>query len=375
MSIVLNPLSLTRKLLAFNTINPPGQERDCARYLGEVLEAGGFQTSYYEHAEGRGTLVARLEGRGHKAPICFTGHIDTVPLGAVEWSKDPFNGEQDGNKVFGRGTSDMKSGVAAMVLASLELAKQPQRGAGIILVLTAGEETGFEGAAYLAEVNALGKAGAIVVGEPTANYPLVGHKGMMWLEVSTKGITAHGSMPEEGDNAIYKAARAVTKLENFRFEEAPHPILGKPTLNLGTIKGGLNANSVPDRTMMQIDVRTIPGQDHGVLQEKIHSLLGEEVEINRVHNALCLATDPNDEWVQEVFSIMTPFLKGKPELRSATYSTDAAILTPAYENPPTIILGPGEPTMAHKTDEYCDITKLQESIDIYLEIARQWCHL
>ena len=140
MSIVLNPLSLTRKLLAFNTINPPGQERDCARYLGEVLEAGGFQTSYYEHAEGRGTLVARLEGRSHKAPICFTGHIDTVPLGAVEWSKDPFNGEQDGNKIFGRGTSDMKSGVAAMVLASLELAKQPQRGAGIILVLTAGEE-------------------------------------------------------------------------------------------------------------------------------------------------------------------------------------------------------------------------------------------
>ena len=373
MSEEMNPLSLTRKLLAFNTINPPGQERDCARFLGNVLEAGGFQTSYYEHAEGRGTLVARLDGLGHKPPICFTGHIDTVPLGAIEWSKDPFNGEQDGNKVYGRGTSDMKSGVAAMVLAGLELARQPRRESGIVLILTAGEETGFEGAAYLAEVDALGNAGAIVVGEPTANYPLVGHKGMMWLEVSTKGVTAHGSMPEEGDNAIYKAARAIAKLEAFQFEVAPHPILGKPTLNLGTIQGGLNANSVPDRTMMQLDIRTIPGQDHGILQKNIQSLLGEEVEINRVHNALSIATDPNEEWVQEVFNIMTPFLKGRPEVRSATYSTDAAILTPAYGNPPTIILGPGEPAMAHKTDEYCNITRLEESVEIYLEIARQWC--
>ena len=371
-----NPLALTRELLVYDTINPPGQERECAQYLGKLLEEGGFQTEYYEYAEARTSLIARLEGRSDKAPICFTGHIDTVPLGAMAWSKDPFNGEQDGDKVYGRGSTDMKGGVATMVLAALELARMPRGDAGIVLVLTAGEEIGCAGAAYLAqESNALGSAGAVVVGEPTANYPLIGHKGVIWLEVRTKGVTAHGSMPEKGVNAIYKAAKVIHQLEQFQFHETFHPFLGKPTLNVGTIAGGLNVNSVPDQTTICLDIRTIPGQESQQIVEQLQSQLGEEVEISRLFDLVSIASDPEEEWIQEIYDLTTPYLPEKPQPRGATYATDACFLTPAYNDPPTVILGPGEPDLAHKTDEFCHITKLEESMDIYLDIAKRWCHL
>lgn len=370
-----SPVSLTRDLLQFDTINPPGQEKECAKFLGKLLEAGGFQVQYHEYEEGRTSLVAKIEGSSDKAPICFTGHIDTVPLGAVDWSKDPFNGETEGDRLFGRGTTDMKGGVAAMVGAALALAKRPHRKAGIVLVLTAAEETGCLGAAHLAQAgNILGKAGAIVVGEPTSNYPLIGHKGILWLEACTHGVTAHGSMPEKGDNAIYKAARAISKLETYQFDAKAHPILGNPTLNVGTISGGLNINSVPDLTKILIDIRTIPGQDNGAIHQHLQKHLGDEVEITRVMDAISIASDPEDEWMQKVFEIVAPHVKENLEPRAATYSTDATFLTPAYGNPPTVILGPGEPALAHKTDEFCHISKLEESQEIYLKIAEQWCH-
>ncbi len=372
----LNPLSLTRKLLAFNTINPPGQERDCAEYLGKLLEAAGFQTDYYEFDEKRTTLLARLKGDGSKAPICFSGHTDTVPLGAAAWSKDPFKGEIDGDKIYGRGSSDMKSGLAAMVLAARRLAKASKGKAGMILALTAGEETGCEGAHHLAKLgNAPREVGAIVVGEPTSNYPWIGHKGAVRLEIRTRGVTAHGSMPEQGDNAIYKAAQVIIKLQNYDFNVPPHPWLGAPTLNVGTISGGLNVNSVPDQTTMGIDIRIIPGQDYEELLDSLQAALGEEAEIECLEKAGSVTTDPQHQWVQEVFDIMDTFLKELPVAGGAAYFTDASVLTPAGGNPPTIILGPGEPAMAHKTDEFCYISKIEEATEAYVEIAKKWCRL
>jgi len=138
----LDPLTLTRELLSFNTINPPGRERKCAEYLGRLLEDGGFETNFYEFEKERTSLIARMEGNRNKAPLCFSGHIDTIPLGNEKWNKDPFKGEVDGNRVYGRGSSDMKSGVAAMVVAALRLSWMSKGSAGIILVFSAGEETG-----------------------------------------------------------------------------------------------------------------------------------------------------------------------------------------------------------------------------------------
>lgn len=369
-----NCLSLTRKLISFNTVNPPGQERDCAEYLASLLEDGGFKVTLYEFSERRTSLIAQIGSYGDKAPICFAGHMDTVPLGGKRWEKDPFSGEVDGDKVFGRGSSDMKGGLAAMVVAALRLANIANRKAGITLVCTASEETGCQGAHHLARLgNALGEAGALLIGEPTSNYPLVGHKGALWLEVRTSGVTAHGSMPEQGENAIYKAAQVVTQLQAYKFDISPHPLLGAPTLNVGTISGGMNINSVPDRAVIGVDIRTIPDQTNRDIYENLQSYLGQEVKIERIVDAGSIITEPGHEWVQEVFDIMEPFCRKRPVARGVTYFTDASVLTPAFGNPPTLILGPGEPAMAHKLDEFCYISKIEEAVEAYVKIGSKWC--
>jgi succinyl-diaminopimelate desuccinylase len=162
---------LTRDLLFFNTVNPPGIERACAKHLGAMLEDAGFRVEYHEFADMRASVIATIGGQKDKPPICFTGHIDVVPLGAAKWQRDPFAGETDGDRLFGRGSTDMKSGIAAFMIAALKLAPHLGNTAGITIVLTAGEEVGCEGAKFLAQQKLLDRAGAIVIAEPTANYP------------------------------------------------------------------------------------------------------------------------------------------------------------------------------------------------------------
>jgi succinyl-diaminopimelate desuccinylase len=243
-------------------------------------------------------------------------------------------------------------------------------------VITGGEETGCEGAFHLArKPGALGRAGAILVAEPTANYPLVGHKGAFWVEARAQGVTAHGSMPERGDNAVYKAARAALALERFDVATPSHPLLGAPTLNVGTFHGGLNINSVPDLARVGIDIRTIPGQDHAALLERLRAHVGRDVELETILDVGGVHTEPTDAWVADVFDVMTPVLGEAPQARGVSYFTDAAALRPAYGDPPTVILGPGEPQMAHQTDEYCRAERIREAVGAYEDVIRRWCRV
>lgn len=370
----VDALRLTQALLRFNTINPPGAEEPCARHIGGILEQAGFRVTYHPMGAGRANLVATIGGQDAVAPIVFTGHIDIVPLGAAPWSHDPFAGETDGGRLYGRGSSDMKSGVAAFVAAAVELAPHLARSPGVSIVITAGEETGCEGAFQLVSTpGALGRAGAVVVAEPTGNFPYVGHKGAFWLKARTRGVTAHGSMPEKGVNAVYKAARAVTCLEHFHFPNEPHPMMGQGTLNVGTFAGGLNINSVPDQAEIGIDMRTVPTQRHSTIRDQLQAALGAGVELDTLLDVESVYTEPQNEWVQNVFDVMQPYLGTRPEPKTATYFTDAAALKPAYGHPPTVILGPGEPQMAHQTDEYCIANRVTESTSAFVEIMRRWC--
>jgi len=372
----LSPLKLAQELIRFKTVNPPGNERPCVVYLGKILESAGFNTNIFPFGDGRAQLIARIGGSGDKPPLCFTGHLDPVPLGAQQWSVDPFAADVKSGKLYGRGSSDMKSGVAAFVAAAVELASKWANKLGLVLVITAGEETGCTGAIDLARRHdELGKAGAIVVAEPTNNRPLVGHKGALWLTAKTQGVTAHGSMPEKGVNAIYKAAHAVTALEQFDFNVARHEVMGAPTLNVGTLQAGLNINSVPDCAVIGIDIRTVPAQTHASILEQLASYLGADVTLDVMVDVESVWTEPDDPWMCNAFEIVCG-ITGKPaEVATAPYFTDASVLTRALGSPPTVILGPGELALAHQTDEYCMVERIDEAAEIYAGLMRKWCRL
>ena len=366
-------VELTRRLLQFNTINPPGVERASARFLGELLADYGFRVDYSEFAPERTSVIARLGGVSGKLPLGFTGHLDTVPLGAAAWTRNAFGASLEGGKLYGRGSSDMKSGIAAFVVAALRLAPKLEKGPGVTLVLTADEETGCQGSLHLIEQpELLGRVGALIIGEPTGNYPLLGHKGALWLELVARGVTAHGSMPERGDNAIYKAVAAIEQLRRFDFETPAHTLMGAPTLNVGTVRGGLNINSVPDEAVIGVDIRTVPGQDHSALVSRLERALEGTAAVRAIVDVAGIYSEPSHPWIQEVFAASAGHLGSTPVPRAATYFTDGAVLERAYCATPMVILGPGQPELAHQTDEYCVLERVEQAAALYGELLERW---
>ncbi|MFJ6661853.1 M20 family metallopeptidase [Streptomyces sp. NPDC091377] len=365
---------LTRRLVAVPTVD--ADESAAQAVVAPLLERAGFTVRSHEHAPGRATLIAEWRTDLEAPPLCLSGHLDTVPLGAAPWQHDPYAGEPDGDRLHGRGTSDMKGGVAAMVLAAVRATAHRPRRAGLRLVLTAAEETGALGAHHVAPLLRGGCSGPLLIAEPTANQVVHGHKGALWLQARTTGITAHGSMPHLGDNAAYKLAHAVVRLADFAFPDTAHPVMGRPTLNVGTLSAGLNPNSVPDLATATVDVRTVAGQDHTEVLALLADRAGPEVDWEPLVDLPPVWTDPADEWARALGEIVTAVAPGIPyEPRTATFFTDAAVLAPALGAPPALICGPGEPSQAHATDEWCSIRRLEESLAIYERVVASWCGL
>ncbi len=372
---MIDPVELTRALIRFETVNPPGNETPCAQYIGGILERAGFSCAYHplDGDETRASLVAKIGGSADRKPLCFTGHTDVVPLGAAPWSVPPFGADIADGRIYGRGSTDMKGGVAAIISAVAELAPHLQGTPGVVLVITAAEERGCQGANFLVEQGGLiGEAGAIVVAEPTANRPLNGHKGVLWIEGRSAGVTAHGSMPEQGDNAVYKAARAVSKIEGLKLAEG-RDLPGEPTINVGWFHGGMNINSIPDEAKIGVDVRMVPGLSDSEVMATLAALGGEDMRFTQMGYSPPVYTDPGDPWYGEVCEIAAAITGERHAPAIATYFTDAEALTRGYGHPPAIVLGPGEPDMAHQTDEYCHISRIEEARSIFAEIARRWC--
>jgi len=170
-----------------------------------------------------------------------------------------------------------------------------------------------------------------------------------------------------------KMAHAIADLERYRFPVESHAVMGKPTLNVGTIKGGLNTNSVPDRATITVDTRTVPGIDHAHLCDSLQALLAPRgARVRQIVDTPLLYTDPADEWVQEVFELCTPPAGGRPVAKTITFSTDGADLKRGFGGPPAVILGPGEPQLAHQTDEWCSMERLARSVDLFAALMRRW---
>jgi succinyl-diaminopimelate desuccinylase len=366
-------IPLTRKLLSFNNINPPGNEEGIARFVAGILSENGFTVRLPEFANGRLHLIAERGLSVSRYPLVLSGHFDTVPLGNNQWSVDPFAGVTSDNKIWGRGSSDMKGGVAAMILAAIEAFKVKSPEGGVRLIFTAAEELGCIGVQQLMKIiGEPGHASAVIVGEPTANIPATGHKGAIYLNAVTTGKTAHSSMPHLGDNAIYKAAASILKAKDFRFETEEDSLLGFPTINVGKMSGGLNINSVPDHAEFTIDIRSTSKTDHGKTVKRLAQELGDETKLEVLVDMNPVFTPEEDPFVQLVYEICG-IKKGSDEFpKSLPYLTDGSVLQKIYGGIPTIILGPGEPEMAHKTDEFCYIDKLEESKRIYKDVILKW---
>jgi succinyl-diaminopimelate desuccinylase len=369
----MDVISLTRELLSFNNINPPGNEEEIALFTGRLLSDNGFQTEYHTFADGRLHLIAERGLSEFRPPIVLSGHFDTVPLGNKKWNYDPFNGQISNEKIWGRGSSDMKGGLAAMIVASIIAFRKSAPAGGVRLIFSAAEELGCIGIQQLAgTLKEPGNASAVIVGEPTSNHPYIGHKGALYLNAVTKGVTAHSSMPHLGDNAIYKAAQSILKAKDFNFRAERDPLLGFPTINIGRMSGGMNINSVPDHAEFSIDIRSTSKVEHSEILSRLAAELGPETSLETLVNMESVFTDEKDSFVQLVYDICGVDRNNSTVSKTLPYLTDGSVLQRLYKGAPTIILGPGQPEMAHQTDEFCYISKLEESVKIYSEIITKW---
>jgi succinyl-diaminopimelate desuccinylase len=368
----MNPIDLTQELIGYNTINPPGNEEGLARYIGNILEEHGFTVDYPKFDKGRLNVIASKGLSKDALPIVLTGHLDVVPLGANKWKFDPFVAIKKNGKLYGRGSSDMKSGVAAMIVAAIKSSSEESPKGGLKLIFTANEELGCIGAQQLQQNNyEIGKANAIIVGEPTSNIPYLGHKGGLYLKAVTYGTTAHSSTPELGDNAIYKAARAITKIEKLKFDAEKDTLLGLPTINVGKINGGLNLNSVPDQAEFMIDIRSTTKFNNSKAFNFLRENLDREVDLAKIVDLEAISTTENSNFLKMVLEVCSYDYEDKGAKKTASFLTDASVLTPWMGGPPTIILGPGEAKMAHQTDEYCYLDNITKSAELYSQIIKR----
>ncbi|WP_342709857.1 M20 family metallopeptidase [Bradyrhizobium sp. B124] len=372
--MALCSVALARKLIQFRSQNPPGEEKACIEFLVDMLSRAGLEVETHDFVPGRPSIVARSRGDAGLAPLVFTGHVDVVPLGDKPWTVPPFEAEIREGKLFGRGASDMKGGVAAFVAATLAETegKLPLK-RGITLVITAGEETGCEGAFHLAKSGVLGSAELLIVAEPTSNLPIIAHKGSLRVRITAKGKTAHSSMPELGENAIYKIAEWIRRIETHKLPIEPHPLLGRVTNSVTTAFGGENINSVPDAAGFTVDFRTIPAYEHATLVADIVRLCGDEATIEVITDFKGFATDPDDPSIQPLMQILESRLQTVPQPAGAPYFTDASALVPGFNNVATVVIGPGEAAQCHQTDEFCYVQKIEDAFEIYSSLIRRLC--
>ncbi len=368
----IDPIALTRRLIQFNTINPPGNEEDYIEYIANLLSKRGFETVIHPYGQRRSNLIASKGTKSDFAGICFSGHVDTVPLGEQRWDHDPFKGEIVGDRLYGRGSSDMKAGIAAVVAACCEAAEYDwsNRG-GLTIVLTCGEETGCEGAAALAAAQLCKPQTLLVIAEPTANMPVIGHKGAAWYKATINGKAAHGSMPHEGINAAIRAAEFVGKLEDIPLGDE-HSHLGRSSLNVGMFHAGLNINSVPDRAEICLDCRLVPGAEENVLRNHISDLLQDKDQLDTLLRLDAVWSNEDGRWIQAAIESCRRQLGEQVNWTVAPFFTDAAVFQPAMQMPQTVILGPGHPEIAHKVDEWCSIVRIRDAVGIYRRILRSW---
>ncbi|WCK55701.1 M20 family metallopeptidase [Aneurinibacillus sp. Ricciae_BoGa-3] len=379
-------ISFLQELVRINSVNPPGGEKFVAEAIESRMQAAGLVVELDEIAEGRTNLFVSLPANQNKRMenqperiLAFSGHLDTVPIGSVQWKHEPFGAELAENKLYGRGTSDMKGGVAAMLMALDCLHRSGVQLKGSLrFVGTVGEEVDCLGAKHVVAKGQIDDATAMIISEPSANELYCAHKGALWLTIDVFGKTAHGSMPEQGVNAIRVMNAFINKIEKLSLVYEPHPLLGGPSINIGTIEGGIKTNVVPDACTMTLDIRTVPGQVHQDILAQLHTILdalckaaGASYQIEIANDLPSITTPEDDAFTILAVETAQKHLDSQLTPKGVRYYTDGSIYAPHLEIP-VLIYGPGEPLMAHQPDEWIEVEKYLESIRYFIALAVEY---
>jgi len=369
---------LTRSLVKIPSVNPPGEEKEVAEFIASWFDKRKFDPVLTEAACNRPNVEVRLqgedEGSTNDKTLVFNGHMDVVPAGSG-WSHDPFGGEITNGRVYGRGSGDMKGGLAAIMIA-LEILKRKvlkKLSGSILFQAVVDEEKGGRFGTYdLVRRGLKGDFG--IVAEPTSLNLCVAHKGIVTFEVTTHGKAAHASVPEAGVNAIlemHKVVEALTRYSGHLSRSVRHPLLGSPTLNIGVIEGGTKSNVVPDSCWISAERRTVPPERTdeviGQLKSLLESVAKEDTQLVydlRIdHETGASELADGEEGLQCVLSSLRRF-REDVQPTGFTATCDAYFLN-VLARIPTVILGPGDLANIHTADEHVQIDQLQVAAQVY----------
>jgi acetylornithine deacetylase len=369
-------LSLLSDLVSVNSMNPslvPGApgEAAVAEVAARAMRAGGLDVVFQEAAPGRPNVVGVLEGREPGPAIMLCGHLDTV---GVEGMADPFTPRVVDGRLYGRGAQDMKGGVAAMIAAAVELAADWKRGR-LIVACVADEEYESVGADALVQE---WTADAAIVTEPTDLTMAVGHKGFAWIEVITSGRAAHGSRPREGRDAIVDMARVLLELDAKDRElqaRPPSEHQGTASLHASIISGGRELSVYPDRCVLQMERRTVTGEEDSVIIREVNAILeslhtrdhGFRGEARLMTSRPPYRLNPSEPLpVALAASLESRGLSADPA--GMSFWTDAAILAGA--GIPSVLFGPGGAGL-HSVEEYVNLADVDVCRDVLIDTIRR----
>ena len=358
------------KLVQIDT-TPSAGELVAAKVVAEELALSGIEARIDSWERTRANVSARIGSSGHRPGLLFACHLDVVGPGETPWEHPPFGGVQSEGRVYGRGATDMKGGIAAIVAAIRQIADSGVELLGdIVFVASAGEETDSCGTIRFVEAGAeLGELAGVIIPEPTDFDIITAHRGMFWIEVATIGRTAHGSTPHLGVNAISSANALISELEAYIPKVEPHELLGGCSMSINTIAGGEAINVVPDKCTIGIDFRTLPGQDHGEILSDFREIFAKlksavadfDAEIAIVRQVEPLETDCGSEFVRDFCSAV-----GVGETKAVGFTTDGPHF--AELGAPVVIFGPGKGEMCHKPNEYIEISDVEKAAGYYKDV-------
>jgi acetylornithine deacetylase/succinyl-diaminopimelate desuccinylase-like protein len=357
-------------------------EKKVADFLATVAARAGLEVEFQKVLPGRSNVIARLLPRNKiRQIILLAPHLDTVGADDSQFVPRRKNG-----RLYGRGACDTKGSVAAMLTALCELANAKSRPSETEIVFAGlvDEENAQAGSrALVGQASSLSpffqkardrqdaRPTLAIVGEPTRLQVVTSHKGSIWLELETQGKAAHGATPQLGQNAVHEMARIVAALETdyaARLRKRKHPPLGTATVNVGMICGGTQPNIVPDRCVITIDRRTLPGETETSVRREIAALLRVKklsAKISSTKLAPCLPLETSPK-----LPLVRRFLRSVGQARTAgvDFFCDAAVLSRG--GIPSVVFGPGDIAQAHTADEWISLDSLERGKNLLLNFLK-----